>query len=113
VSDIVAAEVRKAPPEVQDLLSNGTTFVWEDVSETAESLALAHSYVQAGILSAKWLDDCRHVAVATVCDVDMIVSWNFRHIVHFDKIRAFNGVNLATGYRQIDIRSPREVIRYE
>jgi predicted nucleic acid-binding protein len=113
VSDIVMAEVRGGPPPVRELLEKLDSFVWEEIVESTESLALAHAYVRAGILSEKWLDDCRHVAVATVCHADMIVSWNFRHIVHFDKIRAFNSVNLGSGYGIMEIRSPREVVNYD
>ena len=53
------------------------------------------------------------VPAATVANTDLIVSWNFRHIVHFDKIRLYNAVNAMEGYRPVDIRSPREVIDYE
>lgn len=113
VSDIVGIEASSAPPEVQQLLQNTSGFAWEQVAETPESIALARAYVEAGILSANWLDDCRHVAVATFHRVDMVVSWNFRHIVHFDKIRAFNGVNLVKGYGILEVRSPREVIDYD
>ena len=47
--------------------------------------------------------------MATVADVDVIVSWNFKHIVHFDKIRLFNAVNIEQGYKPMNIYSPREV----
>ena len=50
------------------------------------------------------------MALATIAKADMIVSWNFRHIVHYDKIRGFNAVNLREGYLPIDIRSPLEVV---
>lgn len=50
------------------------------------------------------------MAAASVADVDMIVSWNFKHIVHFEKIRGFHGINLIKGYRMIEIYSPKEVI---
>lgn len=54
--------------------------------------------------------DDLHVANATVARVDFIVSWNFRHIVHFDKIRGDNAVNLREGYGMLDIHSPKEVV---
>jgi hypothetical protein len=60
----------------------------------AESIELAGTYIDRGILSSNYRDDARHIAMATVADVDILVSWNFRHIVHFDKIRQFNAVNL-------------------
>ncbi len=77
--------------------------------ETEESIALAQKYINVGILS----DNFEDVAIATTNSMDMIVSWNFKHIVHFEKIRWFNSVNLAEGYKLIEIFSPREVIQYE
>jgi len=53
-----------------------------------------------------------HIAIATVAEVDVLVSWNFRHIVRLDKIRLFNAVNLELGYKQLTIYSPREVATY-
>jgi hypothetical protein len=50
-----------------------------------------------------------HIALATIGKVDVLVSWNFRHIVNLPKIRRYNSVNLALGYPQIDIRTPIEV----
>ena len=57
--------------------------------------------------------DAQHIALATVCRADLVVSWNFKHIVHYEKIRGFNSVNLREGYGMVDIRSPREVVKYE
>lgn len=50
--------------------------------------------------------------MATVAEVDVLVSWNFRHIVRLDKIRLFNAVNLAQGYKSPTIYSPREVMSH-
>lgn len=83
----------------------------EDVS--AEALQLQSHYLQAGIVSEKWAGDALHVAMATVGSCSMIVSWNFQHIVHFDKIPQYNAVNTLRGYLSIAIYSPREVIVYE
>ena len=53
-----------------------------------------------------------HIALATVANADLLVSWNFRHIVRVDKIRLFNAVNLEQGYQALSIHSPREVTTY-
>lgn len=71
------------------------------------------AYVAAGIVTPKSLDDALHVALATVSGCPAIVSWNFRHIVHFQKIPSYNAVNAVYGYRAIQICSPWEVIAYE
>ena len=54
----------------------------------------------------------RRPTLATIADVDVLVSWNFKHIVRLDKIRIFNAVNLELGYKQLQIFSPREVTCY-
>jgi hypothetical protein len=54
-----------------------------------------------------------HIALATVADADVLVSWNFKHIVRFDQIRLFNAANLEQGYKPLSIHSPREVTSYE
>jgi len=72
-----------------------------------------HYHLSENILTKKWYDDALHVALATVTECDVIVSWNFQHIVNFRKIPLFNAVNVLKGYRQIAIYSPLEVINYE
>ena len=77
---------------------------------TEEVLRLGQLYITQGALTPKSKGDAIHVAAATVAGADLIVSWNFKHIVNFNRIRMFNGINLVEGYRQIEIRSPLEVI---
>jgi hypothetical protein len=79
-----------------------------DTNDEAEFLQ--ERYLEAGILGETWRDDALHVAIATVARADLIVSWNFKHIVQVVKIRRFNSVNMMHGYQAVDIRSPREVV---
>lgn len=79
---------------------------------TDEALDLADAYLARGVLTPKFYDDATHIALATLAGVDLLVSWNFRHIVHYDKIRAFNAVNLERGYKPVQIYSPREVTHH-
>lgn len=113
ISSITQAEISKAPEEVQSILLNLLDYDCEVLRETEESITLAHKYLKEKVVSKNFEDDARHIAVATVNNVDIVVSWNFKHIVHFDKIRQFNSVNLREGYKAIEIYSPREVVRYE
>jgi len=113
ISEITEAEISKAPQEVHDILFDLIQHKCEVILETEESIELAQQYIEAKILTANFENDARHIAVATVNNVDIVVSWNFKHIVHFDKIRLFNSVNIKEGYRSIEIYSPREVISYE
>ena len=67
------------------------------------------AYLGVKIISAKYSDDALHVALATVSECSLIVSWNFRHIVHFEKIPMYNAVSTLHGYKEIDIFSPLAV----
>ena len=70
-------------------------------------------YLKANIVTKKSSNDALHVALATVNNCPIIVSWNFKHIVHFEKIPLYNSINLINGYQPIAIYSPLEVLRYE
>jgi hypothetical protein len=105
------AELVRAPQEVQDLLSR--TLKWgnfERLDATVETLELQQAYLDAGIVVPKYADDALHVAHATIARADVIVSWNFKHLVNPAKIRAFNGINMVKGYGMIVILSPEDVI---
>lgn len=77
-----------------------------------ESRELAEAYIKEKALGKASLDDAYHIAIATVNRLDVLVSWNFRHIVNYDKLRLFNSINFRYGYPMIDIRSPKEFIKY-
>lgn len=66
-----------------------------------------------GIIGPGSRADALHVALATIAKVDVLVSWNFKHIVNLGRIRLFNGVNLEQGYGPLEIRTPREVLYEE
>ena len=86
---------------------------WTTVAPiSADALDLQQAYMDAGILTPKWAADALHVAMATVADCSLIVSWNFKHIVHFEKIPQYNAVNAKYGYRPLAIYSPLEVLHY-
>ncbi|NLF07370.1 MAG: type II toxin-antitoxin system VapC family toxin [Pirellulaceae bacterium] len=112
ISDISRKEIASAPAQVISLFDEMLALL-RVVSVDDEILRLRDAYVSAGIVGDKWADDAGHVAAATIGMADLIVSWNFKHIVHFDKIRRYNAINLLNGYREIDIRSPAEVIYYD
>ena len=110
VSSHLAHELVDAPEEVKAIFAALPEECLERVSVTEEALQLQEAYIRAGILKPTSADDALHVAIATVARADLIVSWNFRHIVHFDRIRRFNAINLFHGYPAVDIRSAKEVV---
>jgi hypothetical protein len=113
LSDVVAAEIEDAPEAVRRKYNDLVGGEHEFSLVTEEVIELADAYQQRGILTPRFYDDGLHIALASVAEADLLVSWNFRHIVHFDKIRLFNSVNLELGYKPLQIYSPREVTKAE
>ena len=112
LSEIVDAEIQDAPDEVKEVYIEFRKLASEIIKITSEVIELADAYIRHGILTNNFSDDARHIAVAIIADADLLVSWNFKHIVHFDKIQKFNAVNIEMGYKTIMIYSPREVTKY-
>nr|VFJ96969.1 MAG: PIN domain-containing protein [Candidatus Kentron sp. H]VFJ97546.1 MAG: PIN domain-containing protein [Candidatus Kentron sp. H]VFK03028.1 MAG: PIN domain-containing protein [Candidatus Kentron sp. H] len=111
-SAIVEAEIEPAPDRIRGFFTR-----YESIAEiaqvTEEALSLQWQYIDSGIVTPKSAEDALHVALATVSGCALIVSWNFKHIVHFDKIPKYNAINTQNGYGQIGIYSPLEVIDYD
>ncbi len=112
LSDFVIDELKEAPSHVQAVLTGLPKETVVQVEMTVEAARLRDRYLGSRILGQRSAVDAMHVALATVIRADAIVSWNFRHIVHVDKMRRFNEVNLSTGYGPLTIASPNEV-RFE
>jgi len=111
-SELVREEIQAAPQKVLKLFEQFLTMA--EIAEITDAvLKLQQSYVQAGIVSEKYATDAMHVALATVSKADLIVSWNFKHIVNFQKIPLYNAVNTLNGFGKIAIFSPMEVIENE
>ena len=112
-SEISETELSLAPDFIKDLKKRIPSDCYKYLELDNESRDLAQAYLNEKILGKASLNDAYHIAIATINRLDVLVSWNFKHIVNFDKIRLFNSINLRLGYPMIDIRSPREFIRYE
>ncbi len=112
VSDVTLRELSEAPPAVRDFFLSFKDLL-EFVSITEEADILSEEYLKAKIVSRTFKDDTLHIAAAVVNKVDVLVSWNFRHIVNYNKIIMFNSVNILNGYQQLQIYSPKEVLSYE
>jgi predicted nucleic acid-binding protein len=113
LSDVTAAEVAEAPPAVRDLHQEMLLLAESLLPVTPEVVSLVASYEAKKILPAGLAADMTHIALATLAQVDALVSWNFKHIVRLEKIRLFNEVNVKLGHPPLSIRSPREVATYE
>ena len=111
-SELVREEIQVGPQKVLDIFEE--FLVIAEVAEITESvLQFQQSYVQAGVVSEKYATDAMHVALATDSNADLILSWNFKHIVNFQKIPLYNAVNTLNGFGKIAIYSPLEVIESE
>ena len=113
LSDLTLLELQEAPPAVQEIIDEIPEDNIEFVELNEESAGLAKKYIENGVIGPGKLVDAEHIAIATVNRVDVLVSWNFKHIVNLQKIHGYNSVNLRNGYPLLEIRSPREVVSYE
>jgi predicted nucleic acid-binding protein len=108
ISDVVIEELKQAKePKRSKLLSRIKDII--RLPFTPEARDLAEKYIKNKIISKNYLGDARHVAIATVYNIDAVVSWNYEHLVNINKIRMINIVNEITGYKHIEIISPEEV----
>jgi len=112
-SEVSEAELSLAPDFVKDLKSNIPLDCYKYLDLDDDSRELAETYLNEGILGKASLNDAYHIAIATVNRLDVLVSWNFKHIVNYDKIKLFNSINLRLGYPMIEIRSPKDFLRNE
>ena len=109
LSPLVVEELRASPRRVREVLLGVPAAYIETLEVTPEADALAAKYIERGALTQRMLPDVLHIANAAIAQVDVLVSWNFKHVVNVQRIRTFNEVNREMGYGPLDIRSPREV----
>ena len=110
VSSATYDELEDAPPEVKEVLRDLPEGAVEDVPVDDEVRALDDAYVSAGALTERRRYDALHVAAASVSGADLILSWNFEHMVNYNRIQMFSAVYLLNGYKAVDIRTPKEVL---
>jgi len=112
-SEVNETELSLAPKHIRDLKNIIPTDCYKYLILNDEAKELAETYVKEKALGQASLNDAYHIALASVSRLDCLISWNFKHIVNFDKIRLFNSINLKLGYPLIDIRTPLEFLNYE
>ncbi len=112
ISPVVQREIELAPDNVHQFFNEMKAFA-DFITISEEALLLRQAYLDAGIVTKKSRADALHVALASVEKSQLIVSWNFKHIVHFQKIPLYRAINTINGYSEINIYSPPEVINYE
>ena len=112
-SELTENELEKAPEQVKAFIKALPKDTVDFVEITKESFDLANQYIAENVVGKTSKDDCVHIALATIHRADVLVSWNFKHIVNLKRIHGYNSVNLKLGYPTLEIRSPKEMIDYE
>ncbi|NDB36690.1 MAG: PIN domain protein [Flavobacteriia bacterium] len=110
-SDLTERELENAPEIVKNNFFSISGHQKEFVNVTEDAYILAQKYIAEQVVGETSFDDCVHIATATLHKVDYLVSWNFKHIVNVFRIKGYNAVNMKNAYTQLDIRSPKEIIR--
>jgi predicted nucleic acid-binding protein len=112
-STITQEELEFAPKNVKDLVRSLKKDQTEFLDTSTEAIELANEYIAEKVVGKTSFADCLHIALATINHADFLVSWNFKHIVNIERIRGYNSINIKNGYKQLEIRSPREFEKYE
>ena len=112
-SEMTENELSSAPEIIKTFVRNLPPENIEYIEISEESIKLADEYIKEKVVGKTSRDDCIHIALATLNRADVLISWNFKHIVNLNRIRGYNSVNLKLGYPPIEIRSPKEMIDYE
>ena len=114
--DVVISTVTKreldvcAEPKRTTLLKYLEQINYSLVPLDVQMLTIADKVVELGILKEKSIDDCQHIAAAIVSGCNVIVSWNFKHIVNHKTIQGVKAVTAITGYPEILIYTPSILI---
>ena len=112
-SELTESELENAPKKVKDFVIGLPKDCIEFIEISKESIELADRYINENVVGRTSREDCIHIALATISRADVLISWNFKHIVNLKRIRGYNSVNLKYGYPTLEIRSPKEMINYE
>lgn len=112
VSDITIDELSDAPVQVQENFKTIPDKSLEIIVVNTEARKLADLYILENAVSRKFYEDALHIAISTINQVNVLASWNFKHIVNLERIRLYNAVNLKNGYNILEIRTPREIIKF-
>jgi predicted nucleic acid-binding protein len=107
ISDVALIEVNRCEEPKRSFLRRRVAEIsYEEASRNEETRRLSALYFERGGLPPKSKDDALHIAIATVYGCDIILSWNFRHIVNLRAITAVEAVNVQEGYRVLRIMPP-------
>ncbi len=110
ISELAEEEIMKARKEIRNFYKSLPKEHIEFVEITKDAVLHANTYIAEKVVGKTSIDDCLHIGMATVSKVDLLVSWNFKHIVNIYRIRGYNAVNIKLGFPQLEIRSPKDIV---
>ena len=113
ISTVTQDELEDAPIHIQELIRNMKIEFTEFLTISDEAVELANEYIKEKVVGQSSYADCLHIALATMHRADFLISWNFKHIVNVRRIMGYNSINIKNGYKQLEIRSPRDFEKYE
>jgi len=113
VSEVLELEIYRAPKFIIEFFEAIPLELVERVELTNEVRTLAEAYINEKVVGKTSRADCQHIALATVNQADVLVSWNFKHIVNLERIRGYNSINFREGYQMTEIRTPKEIFSYD
>jgi predicted nucleic acid-binding protein len=114
ISAVVIDEVEAAEEAIRHPLTNLIiTYDLKILETDPEVDYLAQKYIENKIIPPKYGRDAYHIAYTTIYELDLILSWNYEHIVKLKTKTGVNGINKLEGYREIEICSPWEVVKSE
>tara|TARA_R110002072_G_scaffold73093_1_gene174340 strand:+ start:1531 stop:1989 length:459 start_codon:yes stop_codon:yes gene_type:complete len=112
VSEVLELEIYRAPKYIIEFFEAIPDELIERVELTDEVKKLAETYINENVVGKTSRADCQHIALATINKADVLVSWNFKHIVNLERIRGYNSINFREGYQMTEIRTPKEIFNY-
>ena len=112
-STVTQEELNSAPERVRELVKGLKAENTEYMEPNDEAVELATQYIGERVVGQTSFADCLHIALATINHADYLISWNFKHIVNVQRIRGYNAINIKNGYKELEIRSPRDFMTYE
>lgn len=111
LSEVVFTEISRAPEQKMTMLLNLIgEYQPTRLEMTTEAMALAQQYLDAEILPKRAVEDAKHAAIATVYEMDALISWNLSHLANLQKMEKINGINMTQGYsKKLELVTPMEV----
>lgn len=103
VSDLLHLELLNAPQHVRELLLQYAADKFEQITLTQEAATLADAYIREGVVGKTSVEDCRHIALATINKVDVLASWNFKHIVNLIILPRIEATGLVNNFHNLTI----------